>query len=751
MFDWRHICRFLAALSLFAAIVWAGLFATVHTVTLATPSLVLAGVAATLASASRVGQPMRLNGAVIAGIAFFAYLLARALTSEVIDLAMADVTIFGTAGFAFLAMSQLSLREKSFWIPLIALVLLAVVNAVVAALQVLKIGDFVPLEVFNISRILSTERVTGIFMHYNHFAGFLAAFGAVVFAVMLLSRSWGVRILSGLIVAVITGLIALSLSRGGMISLGIGFLVVYVSVLIRAFLGDRGQAYKTGLMSLGVVMVAVVFIASRLVFVERAQESVEGADVMFASNIRLALAAASVAQFVDAPLVGAGGRSFSYLCFEYLPAQKISKEGDPEFVHNDHLQLLAEYGAMGYVLFLVFLGLVIHAGVRALRQSQHPWAPVWIYGGVAIISGVLVHAFVEFNLHIVPIALMAAVVCGALAAATPIRKCWAIWGIVMTIALAGSTGAAAHFAQKELRAGLPLFEMGMGRETSRWEPDTQLLDVWVDALGRSLEVRPEHRRYQRLGICHTTLAALATDREEVREQLLTAIPAYEAALERNPHLIVSRLNLAQAYEDLGQLDRALEELVDNPRLLDSREFWFRGNLRVARLYHILGNQQARAGQAAQAAAAYEKSLEHYQRSFDLTGENGYAPWMLGYANVVSDYVASTLMLDRYRLGMDAIAEFRSAAHPWHFDQKMLEHKMLLNIGTAHLDYADRLWKARRAPEALAVYLQAHEELDAYRVRVPKSEWRQVLGLLKQAKEKIEFLEGARISPQLPMQ
>jgi O-antigen ligase len=68
--------------------------------------------------------------------------------------------------------------------------------------------------------------------------------------------------------------------------------------------------------------------------------------------------------------------------------------------HNDYLQLLVEMGALGFVTMLWFLIVVYRRATSKLRN----W-PEDTNGAVALaallgISGILVHSFVDFNLHI---------------------------------------------------------------------------------------------------------------------------------------------------------------------------------------------------------------------------------------------------------------------------------------------------------------------------------------------------------------
>jgi len=91
---------------------------------------------------------------------------------------------------------------------------------------------------------------------------------------------------------------------------------------------------------LGVVMFIV---AAVWVFQSRAIKA-EGVEVVFDSDVRLGYWSMAVEQFVEHPIFGAGSRSYSYECFRYWSPNLDTGEANPEFAHNEYLQLLADYG-----------------------------------------------------------------------------------------------------------------------------------------------------------------------------------------------------------------------------------------------------------------------------------------------------------------------------------------------------------------------------------------------------------------------
>src|SRR5205085_7764780 len=91
---------------------------------------------------------------------------------------------------------------------------------------------------------------------------------------------------------------------------------------------------------------AVAFVHRHDVLSERAQQ------IFDVSDMRVDLWKAAVQQWKLEPLLGTGSGSYLYYGRQFR-TERVNV--DPVYVHNDYLQLLAEYGLIGGILFLLFL------------------------------------------------------------------------------------------------------------------------------------------------------------------------------------------------------------------------------------------------------------------------------------------------------------------------------------------------------------------------------------------------------------
>jgi tetratricopeptide (TPR) repeat protein len=141
---------------------------------------------------------------------------------------------------------------------------------------------------------------------------------------------------------------------------------------------------------------------------------------VIASDPRIHLARMAWRQFHLDPLLGTGSGTFLYHGRQFRPPHYYE---DPGNVHNDYLQLLAEYGILGTVVVGVFL--LAHGinGWRAtgrlserMKRADTPFddSLALTFGALASVSAYLVHSAVDFNLHIPANALTMAFVFGIL-------------------------------------------------------------------------------------------------------------------------------------------------------------------------------------------------------------------------------------------------------------------------------------------------------------------------------------------------
>ena len=180
-----------------------------------------------------------------------------------------------------------------------------------------------------------------------------------------------------------------SLSRAGVISLCIS--MVFMAVL----LGRRniGRNFAMGFLFLLVAVLVGWFGWDPII--ERFGAVVdEGGTLQFD---RMPIWADSINAIRDFPALGAGFGAFGsvYPAYRSLPGSLVV-----DHVHNDYLELMVEGGMVSFALVAWFVILVLTRVIRTLWIRRDHYSITMGIAGTAAIIYMLVHAFVDFNMHI---------------------------------------------------------------------------------------------------------------------------------------------------------------------------------------------------------------------------------------------------------------------------------------------------------------------------------------------------------------
>jgi O-antigen ligase len=154
---------------------------------------------------------------------------------------------------------------------------------------------------------------------------------------------------------------------------------------------------RVAAMGLALVAVAALFFWLVPTFVLTKLAAVNSYVPEASEGSRLGLWRNSLGILRDHPLVGAGIGSFVTV---YPAYQTEAQDLITEHPHNDYVEALTETGLLGGVLILAALTMFIPMMFRSL-DVQLKREQGWIQLGAAIACcGLLIHSFVDFNLHI---------------------------------------------------------------------------------------------------------------------------------------------------------------------------------------------------------------------------------------------------------------------------------------------------------------------------------------------------------------
>ena len=175
--------------------------------------------------------------------------------------------------------------------------------------------------------------------------------------------------------AFIVNVIILCNSRGATLGL-----LAMVSAAILA----AGKGRRSAIVGVAVAGLASFLFLADPEFIQRQQTTASPTDG--SAQGRLESWVAGVELIKDHPL-GGGGRAFHILSPQYIPQIVEDHAGEERSVHNTYLQLGAEWGVQGLVLWLGFLGATFLLLWKACRRSRA--APWYFYRFLAIMLALI--------------------------------------------------------------------------------------------------------------------------------------------------------------------------------------------------------------------------------------------------------------------------------------------------------------------------------------------------------------------------
>jgi len=238
----------------------------------------------------------------------------------------------------------------------------------------------------------------GPYVNHNHYAGLMEMLIPVGGGYVLSQRRDDpMRTMLGCALLVPIASLLLCGSRGGFISLIVEVVILGAMVFRYAPTPRRRRLALVG--GLGMAIAVLLFfwmdpgeISKRLGTIASIPHS---SDVTVGG--RVVAARDSLRIFRDHRWIGTGLGSFDAVFPQY---QSFPADETWDHAHNDYAEALAETGSVGGLLMVAALAIFLRLGFRKLGQRLRHRAG-WIQVGATIgCCGLLVHSFVDFNLHI---------------------------------------------------------------------------------------------------------------------------------------------------------------------------------------------------------------------------------------------------------------------------------------------------------------------------------------------------------------
>lgn len=256
--------------------------------------------------------------------------------------------------------------------------------------------------------------IYGPYVNHNHYAGLMEMLLPFPLVLALSRQTEGNRkLIVAAIAALMAGTIFLSGSRGGMLA----FLAqaIVLAMLLRKR-GDWKEPLALGLFLAFAIGFLIWLGGNELTHRLASLQSEAQHEV--AGGVRLTIDRDCLRMFRDRPILGWGLGTFPTVYPQYRSFYTSFFVNE---AHNDYLQLLVETGIFGFGIAIWFLWITFSGAAKKL----HNWTET-VNGSVTVAAllgcvGILVHSFLDFNLHIPANAAFFYVLC-AIAAIKPFHE-----------------------------------------------------------------------------------------------------------------------------------------------------------------------------------------------------------------------------------------------------------------------------------------------------------------------------------------
>jgi O-antigen ligase/Tfp pilus assembly protein PilF len=336
-------------------------------------------------------------------IAFTLYAIARYATADIEYVARQELMRILVYAFLFFAIINNLHRQEHVQVITLALVFLAMSISFYAVYQFLADSTRV-WHVFT----QYDHRASGTYICPNHLGGFLEMLLPLALAFSIASRLKPVSkiFLAYATFAMLAG-IAATVSRGAWLATAFSLLVFFIVLLFH-----RSFRLPALLFLVLIVGATVVFMPRNYSFQARYKKLV--VEGKLDDDLRFFMWEPALKVWQDNLWWGAGPAHFDYRFRQHRPEMV---QLQPDRVHNDFLNALADWGLTGAALIasaLVLLAIGIVKTWNAVRntapdlsgkQTSNKFA--FLLGGTIGLIAILVHSVVDFNMHIPANAMLA--------------------------------------------------------------------------------------------------------------------------------------------------------------------------------------------------------------------------------------------------------------------------------------------------------------------------------------------------------
>ena len=262
---------------------------------------------------------------------------------------------------------------------------------------------------------IGRQNVFGLFGNVNYFAEYLIIPLTIAVPLFFVSRNKMKKLLLLIGILVMGGSLILTFTRGSY--LGFGTSLIFMFFL---FISSSGKTFiKENKKFLIVIFLAIILIISLIVIpnplnkpgtvISKIKSRTSVTQLIQGSSIkrRIATWKFTVLMIKDRPLLGSGIGTYKYNTLKYQAIffdqgenRSLYPYGFADKAHNEYLQLWAEIGIIGLLIFIWIIICYFNYGIKILNKIKNHYKQAILIGLMGSIVAVLVDGIFGFPLHL---------------------------------------------------------------------------------------------------------------------------------------------------------------------------------------------------------------------------------------------------------------------------------------------------------------------------------------------------------------
>jgi len=455
----------------------------------------------------------------------------------------------------------------------------------------------------------------GLFNHPEHFTGFLAALVPAWLSLALFGRIKkafrfclaGLALLSTLMVVATGG----ATSQLALVS-GAAVFACLAILIVRHRINRQVKRLAVYLVVAAFLLISALAFSASVPIGRQIERTLltRGADTSLPLIWK-----AGFEQATESPLLGTGSRT-SYIYGRLFRNEALgSSTAEPEFIHNEYLQILADYGVIGLLILIMVLGMHSFIGLRFVRayaafgSKTGPILPksdhlALVIGALGVLASIATLSLFDFVMHLPVFVIVASVFLALLAAPDPMAA-----ALTSTPSSQLIPGGSLMFMNRAVvfGCGIAMTIFGLVFSQSEYHYERARLSFEADPAGfkhyRHLQkargIDPGNPFIYTLS-AHAQVAGITPEMADpARKQALEQADLYfNRARAIYPQDVFAAVGHAAVLDELGKKAAAMQ------RIQDAREQApHYGNVILAEAEHYLRN-----GKISEAERSYGKAL-----------------------------------------------------------------------------------------------------------------------------------------------